>query len=94
MGRLMSILRFLTGEAAGFERVALTHQEQPLETPRQLSRRYFHELQELVSQGEISAAIAQRILDDLFEPGDADQPPMIRGSVWCAYAEDLTKERG
>jgi hypothetical protein len=59
-----------------------------LETPRELGERYRRERRELVDDGEISASVAKRILDDLFEPAAAGEPRTLRWSVWSAYVEE------
>ena len=59
--------------------------EQPIESPRQLSERYWRELLELVEQGEISPSLARRIKDDMFVPEEPGQPPILRWSIWQAY---------
>jgi len=64
---------------------------QSIETPRQLAERYRQELRELVDHGEISASVAKRIMDDLFETGASGEPPMLRWSVWCTYVEDADR---
>lgn len=61
-----------------------------IETPHELGARYLRELRELVDQGEISPLFAQRIIDDLFTPGEPGQPPRLRWSVWSAYIAELT----
>jgi len=55
-----------------------------------LGERYRRELRELVDQGEISAAFARRVMDDLFMTGESGQPPRLRPSVWSAYLAELT----
>ena len=62
-----------------------------LETPRELGERYRRELRELVDDGEISASVAKRILDDLFEPAAAGEPRTLRWSVWSTYVEDADR---
>ncbi len=64
---------------------------QSIETPRQLAARYRKELRELVDDGEISAEVAQRIMDDLFETSASGEPPTLRWSVWSTYVEDANR---
>jgi hypothetical protein len=64
--------------------------DQGIETPRQLGDRYWHELLELVEQGEISPALARRIMDGMFVPGESGKPPRLRWSFWCAYVAERT----
>ena len=64
---------------------------QSIETPHQLAERYRQELRELVDDGEISAAVAERVTDDLFEAATAGEPPTVRWSVWCAYVENAER---
>ena len=61
---------------------------QSIETPRQLAERYRRELRELVDDGEISASVAERLMDDLFETSAQGQTPVLRWSVWAAYVEE------
>lgn len=63
----------------------------PIETPRQLAERYQRELREMVDDGEISRAVAQRIMDDLFESAPADEPRLLRWSIWSAYVEEADR---
>ena len=62
-----------------------------IETPRQLGERYRRELRELVDDGEISESVAQRIMDDLFEPAPAGGAPTLRWSVWSTYVESADR---
>lgn len=59
-----------------------------LETPRQLGERFQRELREMVEAAEITPGLAERILNDLFEPAAPGQPRSLRWSVWSAYVED------
>lgn len=65
--------------------------KESIETPRQLGERYRRELRELVDDGEISESVAQRIIDDLFEPAPAGEAPTLRWSVWSAYVESADR---
>ena len=65
---------------------------QSIETPRQLGERYRQELRELVNDGEISASVAKRIMDDLFEAAAPGKLPVLRWSVWSAYVEDADRK--
>lgn len=56
-----------------------------IETPQVLARRYWTELAELVDQGEISAALADRVRDDMFEAGSTEAVPRLRDSIWRSY---------
>jgi hypothetical protein len=63
-------------------------QKEAVQSPQQLGEQYLRELRELLDEGEISAAFAQRVRDDLFETGGPDQLPALKWSVWCSYVED------
>lgn len=63
-------------------------EDEVIETPAELGNRYLGELQALVDDGEISLSVAQRILDDLFDPAAPGDQPRLKWSVWCAYVED------
>jgi hypothetical protein len=65
--------------------------KESIETPRQLGERYRRELRELVDDGEISESVAQRIIDDSFEPAPAGEAPTLRWSVWSAYVESADR---
>ena len=58
-----------------------------IENPQQLGDRYLRELRDLVDEGKITAAFAQRVVDDMFDAGDAGQP-LLKWSVWCSYVEE------
>lgn len=60
---------------------------QSIESPNELAERFWRELRELVEQGEIGPAVADRVRDDLFEPVEAGQRPRLKWSVWCSYIE-------
>lgn len=47
--------------------------DEALENPQQLGERYLQELQDLAADGKITAAFAQRIVEDLFDAGEAGQ---------------------
>jgi len=51
------------------------------EDPRQLGKRYWSELCDLVSMGEISRADARLVAADLFE-GDPNILPVLKMRVW------------
>jgi hypothetical protein len=42
----------------------------------------------MIDDGEISHAVAVRILEDLFEIGGSGESPSLRWSVWSAYVEE------
>ncbi len=65
---------------------SMPHNE-AIETARQLGERYLQELRDLVDEGKITAAFAQRIVDDLFDAGEAGQM-VLKWSVWCAHIEE------
>lgn len=65
-----------------------------LESRSELSRRYLGELCELVGDGQISRALAQRVIDDLFEPKLGYNLRQVRLSVWRSYCEDRTNRLG
>lgn len=56
-----------------------------IETPQVLARRYWTELAGLVEQGEISVALADRVRNDMFEPGSTKAVPRLRDSIWRSY---------
>jgi len=62
--------------------------EQKIETPRALSSRFHRELRELVEEGEISPAFAERVMSDLFEPVQPGEKPPLRSWVWFAFVEE------
>jgi hypothetical protein len=64
--------------------------DEGIESPGQLAERFRRELFELVNHGEISPTFAERVMDDLFVPGKAGEPPHLRWSVWRAYVAELT----
>ena len=57
-----------------------------IENPRQLGDRYLQELRDLVDEGKITAAFAQRVVEDLFDAGEAGQL-LLKSSVWCSFVE-------
>jgi polyhydroxyalkanoate synthesis regulator phasin len=61
--------------------------DEGVEGPRQLGERFLRELRDLVDQGEISPADARRVIDDLFEAGQADRP-RLKWSVWQDHIEE------
>jgi polyhydroxyalkanoate synthesis regulator phasin len=58
-----------------------------IENPRQLGERYVQELRDLVDEGKITAAFAQRVMRDLFETGEPGQFS-LKWSVWCSHIEE------
>jgi hypothetical protein len=68
--------------------------EAGIEGPSQLGERYRRELQELVDSGEIGAAAARQILDDLFEPAVRGEPRRLRWWVWKIHVEELSNMAG
>jgi hypothetical protein len=56
-----------------------------------LGDQFLRELRELVDDGDISAAMARRILDDFFEPAGPGARPTLKLSVWRACAENDPK---
>ena len=58
-----------------------------IENPRQLGERYLQELRDLVDEGKITAAFAQRVVEDLFDAGEAGQL-LLKWSVWCSFIEE------
>jgi hypothetical protein len=61
------------------------------EGPRQLGERFWHELCELVGSGEISNEFAQQLIEDMFEPMEEGEPPVVKWSVWCAHVDEQQK---
>ena len=57
-----------------------------IENPRQLGERYLQELRDLVDEGKITAALAERIVEDLFDSDEAGQK-VLKWSVWCSYVD-------
>jgi hypothetical protein len=64
-----------------------TPHNEVIENPRQLGERYLQELRDLVDEGKITAAFAQRVVDDLFDAGEAGQM-VLKWSVWCSYIDE------
>ncbi len=58
-----------------------------IENPRSLNERYLQELRDLVDEGKITPAFAQRVTEDLFEEGEAGQLS-LKWWVWCSYIEE------
>lgn len=65
-----------------------------LDSRAELSARYLQELSELVADGRISAAVAARIADDLFEPDRPGTPRRLRLSVWRRYVQERSGHVG
>jgi len=65
-----------------------------LETRRELSIRYMQELSELLHEHEISSAVADQLIRDLFEPEEPGEPRRVRTAVWQAYLKDRTGHVG
>jgi hypothetical protein len=61
--------------------------EQAIESPAELAARLWLELRDLVEQGEISGAFAERVRKDLFEPPEPGKRPALKWSVWSSYVE-------
>jgi hypothetical protein len=71
-------------------KAAIMPEKQSIESPSELGDRFRRELRELVDLGEISPSVAQRVLDDLFEPDATAGGGALRWSVWLSYVEELT----
>jgi hypothetical protein len=65
---------------------SMSHNE-AVEDPRQLGERYFQELRDLVDEGKIPAVFAQRVMEDLFEAGEAGQL-LLKKSVLASYIDE------
>jgi glycyl-tRNA synthetase alpha subunit len=65
---------------------SMPHNE-AIENPEQLGERYLQELRDLVDERQITAAFAQRVVEDLFDAGEAGQM-VLKWSVWCSYIEE------
>jgi hypothetical protein len=66
----------------------------PIESRRELSARYMRELSELVDDRRISAAVAEKVVSDMFEPDEAGEPRRVRLAIWQSYVRDRTGEVG
>ena len=65
-----------------------------VESRRELSARYMRELSELVDDRQISSSDAEKVVRDLFEPGDGGSAPRVRLAVWRAYVKERTGQSG
>ena len=65
---------------------SMPHNE-AIENPRQLGERYLQELRDLVDEGKITAALAERVVEDLFDAEEEGQL-LLKWSVWCSYIEE------
>jgi hypothetical protein len=65
---------------------SMPHNE-AIENPRQLGERYLRELRDLVDEGKITAAFAERVVEDLFDAGEAGEM-VLKWSVWCSYIDE------
>lgn len=68
--------------------VGLQKKSELVESREVLSGRYMGELRELLDDGEISLSVAQRVIDDMFEPLQPGAPPRVRMEVWQAYVRE------
>jgi hypothetical protein len=65
-----------------------------LESRTALSERYLQELTELISNREISAELAARIRQDMFEERAPGEHPQLRLAYWQAYLKERTGDTG
>jgi len=65
-----------------------------VESRRELSARYMRELSELVDDRQISSSDAEKVVRDLFEPGDGGSAPRVRLAVWRSYVKERTGQAG
>ena len=65
-----------------------------VESRRELSARYMRELSELVDDRQLSPSDAERVVQDLFEPGEASSAPRVRLAVWRSYVKERTGQVG
>lgn len=60
----------------------------PVESPDELGDRFWRELGELVDCGDISREFADQVIEDLFEPREQGQKPVLKHSAWRAYLKE------
>jgi len=91
---LSQLLRRASETLRTFRRSASAKQADPIESRHDLSQRYMRELSELVSDRQITAAVAEQVIHDLFEPQQPGSAPRVRPAVWRAYLKDRTGHIG
>jgi len=88
-----AVARILRNACPEFVRLALPRSTQGAvcsESRGDLSGRYMRELAELIDDRQISAAVAQQVIEDLFEPQAPGPARRVRLGVWRAYLKDRT----
>ena len=87
----------LSSAVAGFlqsMRLAKRGVPNAVESRRELSARYMRELSELIDDRQLSSSDAERVVRDLFEPGEGSSAPRVRLAVWRSYVKERTGKVG